>query len=165
MLGSLVLLLLVLVAVPGWAQPEYSDCPDNVITLENALYADGRNILELARVFYPPGSSSPRFIIVDYQFLNESNQIGDCNVSYAWSTSPFLIFLPPKFFEWSSLHFYYPESELDHLQIVLPYECRPLVNSSSNCTCDVVDHTMLDHLTQQVKGSLITALYTKYVCT
>lgn len=149
MLAATLLLVLLLVG-SGWAVPDYSDCAENVATLEEALYANGKNVLELNRLFFP---SAPRFALVNYSFLNENNEIDDCNVTYAWSTSPFLIVLPPTLFRWSSLHFFYPNDELDDLTIVLPYDCRPLVNSSliKNCTCDVEDPSLLDHLTQQVK--------------
>ena len=134
--------------------PEFADCSENIISLETALYANGQNVFGLSRVFFPPGSSPPRFVRVTYDFLSERGELGDCVVTYVWSTSGFLIFLPPVVFRWTSLNFFYPDNELDDLGIVLPYECRGLVNASvsagGNCSCGE-SSILLDALTQQVR--------------
>ena len=136
---------------------DYSDCTENIATLEHALYANGANVLQLNQVFSPPGSSPPRFVLVKYQFLNENNELDGCNVTYVWSATAYLIFQPPLVFRWTSLNFFYPDNELDELSIILPYECRGLVNNSTlskNCTCDVENTALLDFLTQQVSCTM-----------
>ena len=142
--------------VLGSSAAQFSDCSENIITLETALYSSGKNIHQMSLVFFPPGSSPPRFVRITYRFFNESNELDDCSVLYLWSQSAFLIFLPPEIFRWTSLNFFYPDNELDDLEIVLPYECRDLVNSSSSlnaesCTCD--DRNLLDSLSQQVNNT------------
>ena len=115
-------------------------------------------MLQLSRVFFPPGSDPPRFIEVVYQFLNETDELdGSCRVVYLWSDSTFLIYLPPIVFRWASLNFFYLENEFSNLTVVLPNECQPLVESrvTGLCTCDyeVVDDKQsltMDHFTQQV---------------
>lgn len=157
---KLMLVLLLAARLCEAAAADYSDCANNVITLENALYANGQNVLLLSRVFFPPGSDPPRFIEVVYQFLNETDELDGCRADYLWSDSTFLTFLPPNVFRWASLNFFYLENEFSNLTIVLPNECRPLVESklTGQCTCDyevLDDYLMMDHFTQQV---LITHL-------
>ena len=156
---KLMLVLLLAAKLSKAAAADYSDCANNLITLENALYANGQNVLQLSRVFFPPGSDPPRFIQVNYQFLNETEELDGCESVYLWSDSTFLIFLPPVVFGWVSLNFFEVEDKFANLTIVLPKECRPLVEYESEeigmCTCDyryrvAEERLLMDAFTQQV---------------
>ena len=59
----------------------------------------------------------------------------------------------PRIFQFTSLFFNYPNNDLNNLHLQLPYECRPLImTSSTNCSCYGDDDTdlMLNVLPQQV---------------
>ena len=133
-----------------------ADCATNLETLQNALYdKDGKNVLEFQRIFYPPNARSSRFIQVIYSFFDENNELDGCNVTYVWSIGEVLFIQPPTIFKYTSLYFNYPNNDLDFLNIQLPYECRGLVNTSSDGECSCVKDTnesssILQVLTQQV---------------
>ena len=62
---------------------------------------------------------------------------------------------PPTIFQFTSLFFNYPNNDLKDLRLQLPYECRPLIiTSSSSCSCFGEDDTdfMLNVVTQQVSS-------------
>ena len=131
----------------------YEDCATNIVTLQDALYdKDGYNSFQLEEVFYPPSVPTSRFIRVIYSFFNENNELDDCNVTFVWSTGEVLFVHPPATFKYTSLYFSYPNNNLEFLYIRLPYECRGLVNSSSDgeCSCGGESSTILQALTQQV---------------
>ena len=136
------------------------NCPEQMATLEKALYKTGRNQYELNRIFFPPRQLSSRYIKVNYKFLNndtsEENNT-DCTVQYVWATGGFFLIQPPAVFEFTSLLFSYPANSLEFLNLTLPYECRPLVMNS--CSCSGRDNNELDILTQHVSCTYNSILY------
>ena len=146
------ILIFSLVAVAELAS-YYSDCPIRLSTLERALFQTEDNLFELNRIFFPPSKRPSRFIRVTYRFLDEiDDQDGLlCNVTYIWAIGSFLFFQPPRVFMFNSLFFNYPNNDLTDLPLVLPSECRPLIQSERDgeCTC-TADSQHLDVLTQQV---------------
>ena len=134
---------------------DFSDCAENIATLENALYDSGFNLLQLHKTFVPASTLPARFTKVTYSFFNQDKQFDDCNVTYVWAIGGFLFFQPPAVFRLTSLNFYYPNHQLEDFSLRLPYECRGLVNASGgNCSCYGDTHEVLDILTQQVCHAL-----------
>lgn len=130
---------------------DFTDCAENLATLEKSLYDTGFNLLQLQRTFVPASTLPARFTKVTYSFFNQNNQLDGCNVTYVWAIGGFLFFQPPTVFRLTSLHFYYPSHIVQDFSLRLPYECRALVNiSGGNCSCDGDTHEILDILTQQV---------------
>ena len=130
------------------------DCATNKVTLQDVLYDDdGYNVLQLEQTFYPASASTSRFIRVVYSFFNENNELDGCNVTYVWSIGEVLFVHPPTIFTYLSLYFNFPNNDLEFLYIRLPYECRGLVNTSSDgeCSCGDESSTILQALTQQVR--------------
>ena len=130
----------------------FEDCDTRLSVLEIALHETGSNLLELNRIFFPPNKQTLRFIRIVYSFQNEAGELDNCNISYIWAIGGFLLMQPPTIFQFTSLFFSYPNNDLTELRLQLPYECRPLIiTSSSNCSCfgDDTD-LMLNIVTQQV---------------
>ena len=141
----------VLISILVLASARFEDCPTRLSVLETALYQTGNNLLELNEIFYPPNKQTSRFIRVEYSFQNEIGGLNDCNVSYIWAIGGFLLMQPPTIFQFTSLFFNYPNNDLEKLRLQLPYQCRPLINtSSSNCKCFGDNTHMLNVMTQQV---------------
>ena len=134
------------------AAASYEDCATNIGTLQEALYDDdGYNIFQLQKTFYPTNARSSRFIRVTYSFFNESDELDGCNATYVWAIGGVLFIHPPTIYKYTSLHFNYPNNDLEFLYIRLPYECRGLVNTSSDGECSCADsNAILKALTQQV---------------
>ena len=135
----------------------YEDCATNIATLQNAIFdEDGYNSYQLDLVFFPASSTSSRFIRVVYSFFNENNELDGCNVTYVWSIGEVLLAQPPAIFKFLSLYFNYPNNDLEFLYIRLPYECRGLVNTSSDdeCSCGDESSDILEAVTQQVRSSV-----------
>ena len=150
-LGVMLVSILVLVSARN---SSFQDCNTKLSVLETALYETGNNTLELNRIFFPPNRQTSRFIIIVYLFQNETGELDGCDVSYIWAIGGFLLMQPPTIFQFTSLFFNYPNNDLQELRLQLPYECRPLIiTSSSNCSC-FGDNTdlMLNILTQQVSS-------------
>ena len=150
MFGSLFFLLFLISCAFA---DDFSDCADNIATLEDALYDSGSNLYQLHRVFIPPSTPPARFTKVTYSFYNETDEFDGCNVEYVWAIGAFLFFQPPSLFRFTSLHFYYKNYHLDQeeFNLQLPYECRNLVNETlGSCSCEGDNHDLLDILTQQV---------------
>lgn len=154
-----------IVASISAANSTFEDCHTDFNTLEQALYETGDNLFELNRIFYPPYQRTSRFIRVNYTFLNETGGDDGCSVAYIWAIGVLLFFQPPRLFTLNSLYFNYPNNNLTTLNLKLPYECRHLLDNSTNSTDDTCsclnDSRKLDILTQQVSikiNSLIPRL-------
>ena len=153
-LGVILISIFVLVSA---RDSSLQDCDSKLSVLETALYETGNNPLQLNKIFFPPHRAKSRFIRIIYSFQNETGKLDGCNVSYIWAIGGFLLMQPPTIFQFTSLFFNYPNNDLKELHLQLPYECRPLIiTSSSNCSCfgDDTD-LMLNIVTQQVSIILI----------
>ena len=151
-LGVILPVLISILVLVSARNSSFEDCPTRLSVLEIALYKTGNNLLELNRIFFPPNKQTSRFIRVVYSFQNEAGELDECDVSYIWAIGGFLLMQPPTIFQFTSLFFNYPNNDLEELRLQLPYECRPLIiTSSSNCSCfgDDTD-LMLNVMTQQV---------------
>ena len=153
--GSLYYLLsLSLCFTVGVSGTNFSDCATKLSTLELALYETGDNLFEITQAFFPPSTRTSRYIRVTYKFLEDDNinEDQDCNVTYIWAVGGFLFFQPPTLFEYNSLFFNYPNNNLTDVPVVLPAECRPIVEADGQCSCSQRNTQMLDVLTQQVSS-------------
>ena len=154
-LGVTTLALISILVLISARNSSFEDCPTRLSVLETALYQTGNNLLELNEIFYPPNKQTSRFIRVEYSFQNEAGEMDNCNISYIWAIGGFLLIQPPTIFQFTSLFFNYPNNDLETLGLYLPYQCRPLINtSSSNCKCLPGDTHMLNVMTQQVRRML-----------
>ena len=150
---SVVICTLLAITCRSAVAASFEDCATNIVTLQDALYDDdGHNVLQLQQIFYPPNARSSRFIRVIYSFFNKNNELDGCNVTFVWSIGEVLFVHPPTIFKYTSLYFSYPNNDLEFLYIKLPYECRGLVNTSSDgeCSCGGESTSILRVLTQQV---------------
>ena len=137
----------------------YSDCPNKLSVLEQILFEYDNNELELNKAFFPPRQPTSRYIMVQYTFENFSEP-NPCTVNYTWSVGGFLLIQPPSLFQFSSLLFSVPVNDVYSIELVLPNQCRPLVQniSSGKCSCSSntnstsvsMKKVTLDILTQQV---------------
>ena len=142
--------LLIVALLTSTSTANFSNCHNDLGTLEVALFETGSNLFELNRIFFPPSLLPTRFVRVEYSFMNPSNHQDDCNVTYIWAVGEVLFLQPPTLFKLNSLFFYYPNNNLTTLHLQLPIECIPLINGTDGeCTCRNDSH-MLDILTQQV---------------
>lgn len=152
-MGRSLLYLLLLGFTVGVSGTNFSDCSTKLSTLELALFETGNNLFELTQVFYPPSTRTSKYIRVTYVFLEHDgiNEDQDCNVTYIWAVGGFLFFQPPTLFQYNSLFFNYPNNNLTDVPLVLPAECRPLIEVDGECSCRR-DSRMLDVLTHQVSA-------------
>ncbi len=148
---SSAMLLLVLVAATTTSATNFNDCATRLSTLELALYQTEDNLFELNKIYFPPSSLTSKFIRVNYEFLDEQNELSGCNVTYIWAIGSYLFIQPPTVFMFNSLFFYYPNNGLTILPLKLPSECIPLLSSEVNGECSCTNASaMLETLTQQV---------------
>ena len=126
------------------------NCSNTLSVLENALYANGQNRVNLEKAFFPSIQLTSRFLRVVYNFTDGAD--GDCVVTYFWSVGGFLFIQPPTVFKYTSLFFNFPANNVDNVTITLPNECRSLVKSESSgkCSCKNPGITFLDLLTRHV---------------
>ena len=147
MMAYLMLVLLLVNSIHA-KNNSFEECATKRSTLLTALFETENNLNQLDEVFYPNDQLPSRFIVVNYHFQDSDGMLTDnCSVSYFWASGGFLLIQPPKIFLFTSLFFSYPENDLTGVDLVLPFECRPLVEKEGRCSCN---SPILDRLTQQV---------------
>lgn len=148
--NSFVVLLLLQFACFSSAQEDYTDCHTQKSVLLKALFNIENNRNELDRVFFPARVETSRYIKVTYVFLESDGSPGTCNVTYFWAIGGFLLMQPPSIFRLTSLLFNNPANDLMELSLMLPYECRKLIEEDNEvCMCPNYT-TALSRMTQQV---------------
>lgn len=127
------------------------NCSSRLPELENALYQNGQNQLNLESAFFPLFQQPTRFIRVAYVFT-DGDPNDSCEVSYYWSVGSFLFIQPPSVFRFTSLFFNFPANIVENVTLILPNDCRPLVttNNSEECSCETDQITSLDVITRYV---------------
>ena len=150
---TLVLLALVLLALPFTSDSlsNYDNCVTSRSVLLEALFEAG-NIEDIVEKFYPQNSRATRYIEVKYTFEKNESSDNICSVTYIWSKGEFLFVQSPKLFMFTSLLFSYPANDVDNVTLTLPYQCRGLVQTNPNETCNCKDSksTQLGRITEQV---------------
>lgn len=127
--------------------PTNSTCK-TLLSLAQAMYDTGDNILKLTRAFYPPQGQGVSFLRVTYDFEDEKGDLDGCSVTYIWAKGGFLVIQPPTIFQMTSLLFNHKVSA--DLTLTLPFTCRHLINNGSNCFCNPLEADTLDVFTHQV---------------
>ncbi len=138
------------------AGTDYTNCSNDLRTLEKALY-EPENYITLNKAFYPPGKYPSRLLREDYVLGDDED---NCTVTYYRSIGGFLLIQPPHIFQLTSLYFSSPAKSstevLKKITLHLPRECQPIVPKSNGvCSChhDKADsYSLLDTLTQQVRS-------------
>ena len=150
------LLLLALLATSCDGASNYSDCGTNYTTLERALLDTGDNYYKIWTTFYPPGSSSPLYIDITYNFQDqEDGSYTNDTISFISVASAVFLKQPPNVFGLTSLFFGETvRSKIVTLNLTFPHECRVLVNE-----IDSVPSSFLDVLTQRVSAQCVHAKF------
>lgn len=149
LLCFVVLLLSASILTTGQSKA-YENCTTKRSVLVNALFETGNNLHELDKAFYPQEGRSS-YLEVNYKFQNSDGSVDDdCKVTYIWAVGGFLFLQPPEIFMLTSLFFSLPANDVSEVNLVLPYECRDLVETNSSCQCNSSSSSQLEMLTHQV---------------
>ena len=89
--------------------------------LAEQIRLNDKNLFEIKSIFYPPNDASPVFVVVTYQFGNDTTH----DQVWFWTTSTFYIWQPLTVFQFTSLFFSdYTTSRHSKAHLTLPSKCN-----------------------------------------
>ena len=100
---------------------EEGDCSKCYKVLASNVVHNDRNMFRIQNTFFPPEEESPVFVIVTYEYKDNSS-ITESEIWF-WSTSTFYIFQPLHVFQFTSLFFSDTQLVTSKVKLTLPLEC------------------------------------------
>lgn len=85
--------------------------------LVTELLKDERNYYTMQTTFFPPISTTPVFVLVTYQFGNDT-------AIFFWSSAVYFFFYPVRIFQFTSLLFSDPSLCYSEIVLYLPEKCN-----------------------------------------
>ena len=96
--------------------------------VNETIYSD-ENQFNLQKTFFPPESSSPPFVVVDYRYRDGNGTILPVGKVWFWTTSSYYIIHPPSKLQYTSLFFAEPAFRIRTLNLTLTSDCFNISDS------------------------------------
>ena len=110
------------------ASCEVYDCTQCYDLLVYNVLKSDVNRYNMQRVFFPPQTANPVYVIVTYNY-KEEEEINNATDVWFWTEYTFYNFQPIPVLQFTSLFFTDPEFRMSELTVILDLECK---NASIN---------------------------------